>query len=153
MATPSHLAARFGFRVSLLELFLALIFATTVQGQIFLSEYNSTHPLKVMAIGDSITDDCSYNGAWREYLQPLLQSNGYAFTFVGRQISSPVANFTERRHEGYCGAVIAAPGVLSYSVHGYPGNLVYLQKIIADALTNISPDLVLIVMGANDIGR
>ena len=73
-------------------------------------------------IGDSITDDCSYNGAWLQYLQPLLQGNRYAFTFVGRQISPPVGNFTERRHEGYCGSVIAAPGVLNSSVHGCRGN-------------------------------
>jgi len=136
------------------ELLLGLTALTPpVHSQIFLSDYDSTHPLKVMAIGDSITDDCSYNGAWRQYLQPLLRSNGYAFTFVGRQVSPPSAGFTERRHEGYCGAVIAAPGMMPTAVHGYPGNQVYLQKIIADALTNVTPDVVLIVMGANDIGR
>jgi lysophospholipase L1-like esterase len=154
MAASRHLVSFIVLGVISFELFLDLFFTTTpLLGQIVLSDYNAAHPLKIMAIGDSITDDCSYNGAWREYLQPLLQSNGYAFTFVGRQVSSPVGNFTERRHEGYCGAVIAAPGVLSYSVHGYPGNQVYLQKIIADALTNSTPDVVLIVMGANDIGR
>jgi len=136
------------------ELLLGLMALTSpAHSQIFLSDYDSTHPLKVMAIGDSITDDCSYNGAWRQYLQPLLRSNGYAFTFVGRQVSSASAGFTERRHEGYCGAVIAAPGMMPSAVHGYPGNQVYLQKIIADALTNVTPDVVLIVMGANDIGR
>jgi lysophospholipase L1-like esterase len=122
-------------------------------GQIDLTEYNSARPLKIMAIGDSITDDCSYNGAWRQFLQPLLQSNGYAFTFVGRQASTVTSGFTETHHEGYCGAVIAPPGVLTDPVHGYSGANVYLLKIVADALTNIRPDVVLVVMGANDIGR
>jgi lysophospholipase L1-like esterase len=106
-----------------------------------------------MAIGDSITDDCVYNGAWRQYLQPLLEAGGCPFTFVGRQSSAPSGNFTKVLHEGYCGAVIAPPGVLTYSVHGYAGPDVYLQKIVADALTNATPDVVLLLIGVNDIGR
>jgi len=125
------------------------------KADIVLSDYDSSHPLKVMAIGDSITDDCVYNGAWRLYLQPLLETNGYPFTFVGRQISAATGKFTKTRHEGYCGSVIAAPGMMTSPVHGYAGNNVYLLKIIADTLTNAAmlPDLALIVMGANDIGR
>ena len=126
---------------------------TIAMGQIQLGDYNAKHPLKIMAVGDSITDDCSYNGGWRQFLQPLLQSNGYSFNFVGRQASAPSGLFTQTRHEGYCGSVIAAPGVVNFVVHNYTGMNVYLQKIIADTLTNITPDLVLIVMGANDIGR
>src|SRR6266536_1142024 len=72
--------------------------------------FNASKPMKIMPIGDSITDDCSINGAWRLYLQPMLETNGYPFTFVGRQISSPSGSFTKTRHEGYCGAVIAPPG-------------------------------------------
>ena len=123
------------------------------RAQINLPDYGTNHPLRVMAMGDSITDDCSYNGAWRQFLQPLLQSNGYSFTFVGRQTSTRVGKFTETHHEGYCGSVIAPPGMMSSSVHGYVGTDVYLQKIAADALAAITPDLVLVVMGANDIGR
>ena len=107
---------------------LWLAMTATAFGQIQLGDYTSAQPLKIMAIGDSITDDCSYNGAWRQFLQPFLQSNGYAFSFVGRQRSAPSGLFTQTRHEGYCGSVIAAPGVLSYSVHNYPGTAVYLQR-------------------------
>jgi lysophospholipase L1-like esterase len=123
------------------------------QGDLVLSNFSSSNPMKVMAIGDSITDDCVYNGAWRQYLQPLLDANGYPFVFVGRQASSPSGGFTKVFHEGYCGAVIAPPGVLTYAVHGYAGPDVYLQKIVADALTNATPDLVLLLIGVNDIGR
>jgi hypothetical protein len=38
-------------------------------------------------------------------------------------------------------------------VNGYAGTNVYLQKIVADALTNAIPDLVLVLIGVNDIGR
>src|SRR6516164_1568138 len=118
-----------------------------------LNNFSASHPIKVMAIGDSITDDCSINGAWRLYLQPLLETNGYPFTFVGRNQSPPSGSFTKVQHEGYCGAVVAPPGVLTYSVHGYAGPEVYLQKIVADALTNATPDVVLLLIGVNDIGR
>jgi lysophospholipase L1-like esterase len=126
---------------------------TMARAELVLSHYSTANPIKIMAIGDSITDDCVANGAWRLYLQPLLDTNGYPFTFVGRNQSAPTGSFTKTRHEGYCGAVVAAPGVLSYPVYSYAGTNVYLQKITADALTNATPDVVLVLIGANDIGR
>jgi lysophospholipase L1-like esterase len=61
--------------------------------------------------------------------------------------------FTKTHHEGYCGAVIAPPGV--FAVHGYSTTDAYLLKIVADALaiTNNRPDVVMLLIGANDIGR
>lgn len=106
-----------------------------------------------MAVGDSITDDCSINGAWRQYLQPLLETNGYPFTFVGRFSSSASGKFTKVKHEGICGAVIAAPGMMTSPVHNYSGPNTYLQLTLMDALTNVIPDLLLVYIGVNDIGR
>ena len=124
-----------------------------VPAELVLNDYSSARPLRVMAIGDSITDDCSINGAWRQYLQPQLEAAGYPFTFVGRFSSTPSPTFTKTQHEGICGAVIAPPGMMTTTVHGYAGPDTYLLKTVADALTNATPDLVLVVMGANDIGR
>jgi lysophospholipase L1-like esterase len=133
---------------------LLLGWQVTANAELVLTNFSASRPLKIMGIGDSITDDCSINGAWRLYLQPLLQTNGYPFTFVGRQSSAAVApSFTKVKHEGYCGAVIAPPGV--FAVHSYTATNAYLLKIVADALavTNNRPDLVLLLIGANDIGR
>jgi lysophospholipase L1-like esterase len=125
----------------------------SARGELVPANFSAAQPIKVMAIGDSITDDCVYNGAWRQYLQPLLDANGYPFVFVGRVQSMPSGSFTKTQHEGYCGAVIAPPGVMTSPVNGYAGTNVYLLKIAADALTNATPDLVLVLIGANDIGR
>ena len=125
----------------------------SARGELLLANYSAANPIKIMAVGDSITDDCVFNGAWRQYLQPLLETNGYPFTFVGRNQSAPSGSFTQTQHEGYCGAVVAPPGVLTYPVYGYAGTNVYLLKIVADALTNSTPDLVLVLIGVNDIGR
>src|SRR6266404_5882002 len=142
-------------RVRTLVGFVLMLLAALLpaRGQLVLTNFSAAHPLKIMAIGDSITDDCSVNGAWRQYLQPLLDNNGFPFTFVGRVLSTTTVGFTKVRHEGYCGAVIASPGVLDYPVHGYDGTNVYLQKIVADALNANTPDLILILIGANDLGR
>ena len=136
-------------------LFCLLLLGTlmSARGELVLANFSAANPIKIMPLGDSITDDGVTNGAWRQYLQPLLDANGYPFTFVGRNQSVPYGSFTKTNHEGYSGAVVAPPGVLSYSVHGYAGTDVYLQKITADALTNVTPDLVLVLIGVNDIGR
>jgi hypothetical protein len=124
---------------------------TTVRGELVLTNYSASRPLKVMASGDSITDDSSINGAWRSYLQPLLQQNGYTFTNLGRWISTTTPTFTLTRHEGMDGAVIAFPGVSP--AHGYITSANCARLTLADALTNVTPDLFLIDLGVNDMGR
>jgi lysophospholipase L1-like esterase len=149
IAPASFLRLRFA-------LVLALILGSSAGGmaELVLTNFSKANPVKIMPIGDSITDDCEVNGAWRLYLQPLIETNGYPFTFVGRQRSSPVApSFTKVDHEGYCGSVIAAPGV--FAVHNYTTTNAYLLKIVADALAIATnrPDVVMLLIGANDIGR
>ncbi len=49
------------------------------------------------------------------------------------------------------GAVIAYPGLSP--AHGYPASSNYTLLSLAQALTNVTPDLFLIDMGVNDMGR
>ena len=123
------------------------------RGDLLLADFSSTNRLKLMPVGDSITDDCSTNGAWRLFLQPMLETNGVAFTNTGRLLSTGYPGFTQRRHEGYCGSVIGPPGV--FAVYNYSTTDAYLQKIVRDALavTSNRPQLMLILIGANDLGR
>ena len=132
---------------------LLLVVGTTARGELVLATYGGTNLMKIMPVGDSITDDCSINGAWRLFLQPLLETNGIAFTNTGRLLSAASAGFTKRKHEGYCGSVIGPPGV--FAVYNYSTADAYLQRIVRDALaiTNNRPDLMLVLIGANDIGR
>lgn len=132
---------------------ILLAAVTMTRAELVLANYGGTNLMKIMPVGDSITDDCSTNGAWRLYLQPLLETNGFAFTNTGRNASSIAPGFTKRRHEGYCGAVIAAPGY--FGAYSYAATDNYLQRIVPDALSiaNNRPDLMLIMIGANDIGH
>ena len=123
----------------------------SARGQLVLTNFGAARPMKIMPVGDSITDDCEVNGAWRQFLQPLLQSSGIPFTFVGRNASTATPTFTQVHHEGYCGAVIAAPG--EFPAYGYTGTNNYLENIVRGALVvNSHPDLMLILIGANDMG-
>lgn len=132
-----------------LALFLFLA-SSPLRADLVLTNYTATNLLRIMPVGDSITDDCAINGAWRLYLQPLLQTNGYAFTNLGRWVSSPIGGFNKTHHEGICGAVIAYPGM--FSAHNYPVQSNYAIKTVADALTNTPPDVFLIDLGVNDVG-
>jgi lysophospholipase L1-like esterase len=136
-----------------LSYLLLCVAVMTARGELVLSDFSAANLLKIMPVGDSITDDCSINGAWRLYLQPILETNGIAFTNTGRLLSASSGGFTKRRHEGYCGSVIGPPGV--FAVYNYSTTDAYLQRIVRDALaiTNNRPHLMLILIGANDIGR
>src|ERR1700722_19665101 len=100
-------------------LMVSVFAALTARAELTLTNYTAAQPLKILPSGDSITDDSVYNGAWRQYLEPLLRTNGYAFTNLGRWTSSPYTGFMQVHHEGMDGAVIAASGV-SGPKHGYP---------------------------------
>lgn len=126
--------------------------AVTARAELVLTNYTAANPLKILPSGDSITDDSVYNGAWRYYLAKMLLTNGYVFTNIGRWQSTPYIGFTQIDHEGMDGAVIAAPGV-SGPTHGYPLTSNYAQLTLSDALTNLTPDLVLIDLGVNDMGH
>ncbi len=132
---------------------MACAFATfTARAELTLTNYTVASPLKVLPSGDSITDDSLTNGSWRAYLQNLLVPNGYIYTNLGRWASVTNGSFTQVHHEGMDGAVIAAPG-LSGPTHTYPVASNYALLTLSNALTNLTPDLVLIDLGVNDMGR
>jgi lysophospholipase L1-like esterase len=140
------------FNLPLIWLTACAFTTLAARAELTLTNYTASHPLKVLPSGDSITDDSVTNGAWRAYLQKLLVPNGYTYTNLGRWASVSISGFTQVHHEGMDGAVIAAPG-LSGPTHGYPAANNYALLTLADALTNAAPDLVLIDLGVNDMGR
>src|SRR3954447_19337074 len=112
---------------------LLLLGLPSARGELVLTNYTALNPIKIMPVGDSITDDCVTNGAWRAPLQGLLETNGIVFTNTGRILSGAVLGFSKRKHEGYCGTVIASPGVFG-PVYSYSSTDNYLQKIVPDAV-------------------
>jgi lysophospholipase L1-like esterase len=93
--------------------------------------------LNVLCIGDSITA-----APWgRRRLKADLDKAGYRTDFVGTQSgANPEGGFTDGEHEGHPGHKIAdVAGKLTA-----PGT---------GALSRFSPDVVLVLLGTNDVGQ
>jgi lysophospholipase L1-like esterase len=133
-----------------------LLIGPQARAGIVITDFTGTNVIRILPAGDSITDDCEVEGAWRRPLEPLLDSNNIPFIFIGRNASTLVRPyFTKTKHEGYCGAVVASPGVFG-PVYSYSEANNYTEKTISDALKTTAaanPNIVLVLIGANDIGR
>lgn len=105
-----------------------------------------TGPIRIMPLGDSITQADSQHPGYRYALWKLLKQGGYDIDFVGSMKTNyrganPVQSF-DTDHEGHWGW--SADQVLN----GFPGtgNLI-------DFLKQNTPDIVLLHLGSNDIFR
>lgn len=98
-------------------------------------------PIKIMAMGDSITAGMPGNGyyTYRDELYDLLTREGYEFDFVGSQTSG---NFKDNQHEGYSGYTTSA--LLAKPAGGG-------DNIVKQAVTTYAPDVVLLHIGTNDL--
>src|ERR1700761_1170104 len=108
-------------------------------------------PAKIMPVGDAITEGKYTQGGYRKPLQDLLKSNGYTVTFVGKEDNGDPANDTgfskgmeNPNHEGYGSARI---GML---LNGGTTEK-HTALPIKTSLANNNPDVVLILLGTNDI--
>jgi len=104
-----------------------------------------------MPVGDSITEGKYTQGGYRKPLYQMLKDNGYSITFVGKEDNGDPANDTgfstdmeDPNHEGYGSARI---GMLLNG--GTTENHAALP--IKTSLANNNPDVVLILLGTNDI--
>jgi lysophospholipase L1-like esterase len=108
-------------------------------------------PVKIMPVGDSITEGKYTQGGYRKPLYQLLKDNGYSATFVGKEDNGDPANDTgfstgmeNPNHEGYGSARI---GML---LNGGTTEK-HMALPIKTSLANNNPDVVLILLGTNDI--
>lgn len=108
-------------------------------------------PIRIMPVGDSITEGKYTTGGYRRPLYQLLKANGYSATFVGKEDNGEPANDTgfstgmeNPNHEGYGSARI---GMLlnGGTTEGHT------SLPMKTSLSNNKPDVVLILLGTNDI--
>jgi lysophospholipase L1-like esterase len=107
--------------------------------------------VKIMPVGDSITEGKYTQGGYRKPLYQMLKDNGYSVTFVGKEDNGDPANDTgfstgmeNPNHEGYGSARI---GML---LNGGTTEK-HTALPIKTSLANNNPDVVLILLGTNDI--
>ena len=108
-------------------------------------------PLRIMALGDSITagvstgGGASSEGGYRGMLGRMLLRNGITAQFVGTRhdYSSAISN---REHEGWPGYVLR-----SFAADPGPGQL--YGALTRRAMLREKPDVILLMAGTNDLIR
>lgn len=92
---------------------------------------------KIMPVGDSITKGAPA-GAYRDPLSTLLKKEGYSFQFVGKLTENPTAALTadgQDHHEGHSGM-----------------GMNWIDEHLKEFFAANQPDIILLAIGANDIG-
>ena len=106
--------------------------------------------IRIMSIGDSITDGANAVGSYRKFLYNNLTKNGYSIKMVGPILSDKFLNFKnekenftyEASHCGYNGTTIKTNKERK-------GIMNILQE--NDYLKKYNPDVVILMIGTNDI--
>ncbi|WP_293338753.1 SGNH/GDSL hydrolase family protein [Microcoleus sp. CAWBG58] len=92
-------------------------------------------PIKIMPLGDSITDGYFVPGGYRIDLQPAMENRGYAIEFVGSLSNGP-ETLLSQHHEGHSGWRIEE-----------------ICDRVADWLQTFQPDIILLLIGTNNIAQ
>jgi hypothetical protein len=116
-------------RIFLLGALLVLVSCVTETVQ----KKNSEPFLRIMPLGDSLTEGINNNGGYRPTLYNMLKKDHLDFQFVGSQISGP-ASLPDKKHEGYDGRMIDE---ISFDVES--------------KLQQLQPNIVLLSAGTKDI--
>lgn len=92
-------------------------------------------PIKIMPLGDSITDGYFVPGGYRIDLQPAIENRGYAIEFVGSLSNGP-DTLLSQHHEGHSGWRIEE-----------------ICDRVTDWLQTFQPDIILLIIGTNNIAQ
>src|SRR4051812_28763457 len=123
-------------RMRRLQLAAGAVSATLIAAAAVIAGTGVAHAataVKIMPLGDSITDGFNVPGGYRITLKPKLDAGGYATDLVGTLSNGP-ASLTDREHQGLTG----------WRIDQLDANIVtWLQQT--------TPDTVLLHAGTNDM--
>jgi len=103
-------------------------------------EKEPLEPIKIMLVGDSITEGIDSSGAYRRYLDGMLRRSGHLIDFVGSR-----KNHNDNKTE---------PDSYEYDVdhEGHWGRgSAWLAKNMPDLLSDDAPDVAVIHVGTEDV--
>ena len=108
------------------------------------AEVKSCKSIKLMTMGDSITDGFWREGGYRVFLCDKLEENGLSqyVDFVGSQKSG---SCYDNEHEGY-----TAYAIEGFTVRGI-GSRSGIAKFAPDKIKEFQPDVLTLMIGTNDI--
>lgn len=118
-------------------------------------EVRAADPIKIMPVGDSITNGDGETGGYRKYLDYTLKQSGISFDMVGPK-SDMNASFNyngqtvqyDSDHAGFSGFQIKQ--VPSWGQANNTGSL-YNELKNNNAIQKYQPDIILLIIGTNDM--
>lgn len=119
-------------------------FASLTLGAVALASHGYAAPLKVMPLGDSMTEGYPFqnNGGYRLQLWRNFGSSAANVDFLG-SLTGGITLLGDRNHEGHSGFTIAKESATTYG--GITENLpVWLGP-------TVNPDVILLMIGTNDV--
>lgn len=106
--------------------------------------------LKIMAIGDSITDGYGTDGSYRKFLYHALAEKGVKVDMVGSKGGSS-AEYTDSATGESFTYDDGNTGYSGYAIQGYSGRSGILETLKSTDCLSEKPDIVLLQIGTNDI--
>ena len=111
-----------------------------------------TDKIKIMAIGDSITDGYGVAGSYRKYLYNELTKKGYSVDMVGSKGNNFMSEFTDSETGESFTYDDDNTGYSGYAIKEYPGRNGILETLKStDCLAKCEPDIVILQIGTNDV--
>lgn len=111
-----------------------------------------TDKIKIMAIGDSITDGYGVAGSYRKYLYNELTKKGYSVDMVGSKENNFMAEFTDSETGESFTYDDDNTGYSGYAIKEYPGRNGILETLKStDCFAKCEPDIVILQIGTNDV--
>ena len=108
----------------------------------FLFSVNASAQLRILPLGDSITEGILGEQSYRKPLRDALDLQGCDYRFVGRRTTNLTPTGFNSNHEGYSGHSV---DYFTEATNSNPG----IESIMANA----TPDIVLVHLGSNDMNR
>ena len=113
---------------------------------------SGSKPIKIMAIGDSITDGYGVTGSYRKYLYNELTKKGYDIDMVGSKGNDMKIEFSDAETGESFTYDDDNTGYSGYTIKEYPGRNGILETLKStNCLENCKPDIVILQIGTNNI--
>lgn len=137
-----------GIKKILSTIMVTSICLSSLQGISAHAQDDNNEPIKIMCVGDSITDGYWEQGGYRKYLYQSLIENGFNIDMVGDKGSNE-ENSNGIYYDGnYC-------GYSGYAIKNISGtenrNGIYEVLVNGNLIESCNPDIVLLQIGTNDI--
>ncbi len=116
------------------------------------SAENSEETIKILPIGDSITDGYGTEGSYRKFLYHELTEAGYSIDMTGPNASWGDGEYTDPSTGAFFKYDAAHCGYSGYAIEEYPGRNGILETLKnGDYVNQYDPDIVILQIGTNDI--